>query len=814
MNKFCLLSCRFHIKDRQKLLIQGYFEDGEMDENRPVLALDYTVLDYHIDTRTMMKNPLDYMEGRGGNKRYFFVVSLPENYREFKELRCFQYEGEEMGEIFHLSVKWLEKLKEKEEFYIDEATYSNGEFRIRGWCVYRKGMQIYLSEGPDAGSAHIGLLTRVERPDVESQCPDCCKEDIFGFSITGEYHGKALWCIVEDKDGNKRSVNKIQLGRAGIEKKRTQFKELTRKIQVYYQQFGVARTVNRMWEKLSRKETTTYQAWRWKHQLTPKELERQRTRNFAIRPSYAIVVPLYHTPKDFLEVMVKSVLNQSYTEWRLYLSEGSGPQSPLRRILERYEKMDNRITVIYNEQSLQIAENTNRALKQVKEDYVVFMDHDDFIAPEALYECTRVLNEKPDTEIIYTDEDKVSMNGKTFFQPHFKADFNIELLCSANYMCHLYVAKKELLKEVGPLRSEYEGSQDYDLILRCVEKTDKIVHIPKVLYHWRSHMDSTAGNPASKDYAYVSGQKAIEEYYRRCGIEAEVTRLTRGFYRTKYKLSSTPLVTIIILNRDHREDLERCIRSIEEKTEYPNLEYLIVENNSEEEETFRYYKELQQSYKNIRILEWKLPFNYSAINNYAVQQARGEYFLLLNNDTEMIEKDCIEEMLSACMQDKVGIVGARLFYPDGIIQHAGVIVGLGGIAGHAFLGLSGKDIGYFARVCCQQEYSAVTAACMMVKKEVYLEAGGMDEKFEVAFNDVDFCLRVRQLGYKVVYNPFATMYHYESKTRGIDDTDEKVKRFQGEIDRFADRWKEFLEQGDPFYNPNLTLVRHDFSLKV
>ena len=811
MNKFCLLSCRFHIKDKKKLVIQGYFEEEGDIGNRPVISLDYQPLEYEMVSRTFLRNPLEYMEGGKGDKRYFLFVDLPDNYQEYKELRCFQYENEKSGEAFHLSVKWIQKMQDKREFYIDEAVYKDGEFRVRGWTVCGKGGRIFLSEEKGKLESRVGKVLRHDRLDVERACPDCEREDIFGFQITGKGNGKTLWCAVEDEDCV--YWHEVRFTKAGVAAKKYHARELSRKVQVYYQQFGLARTLKRVWEKVIQKESTSYGKWTWKHHPDGKELERQRKEKFAYQPTYGIVIPLYRTPKQFLDELIHSIQAQTYENWHLYLSDGSGKDSPIDEILKNYEQNDSRITVIRNEQPLRIVENTNVALERVKEDYIVFMDHDDTIPPETFYECTKTLNEKPETDIIYTDEDKLTADGKTYFQPHFKSDFNLDLLRSANYMCHLFLIRRTLAEKVGFLRSEYEGSQDYDFILRCIEQTDQVVHIPKILYHWRSHMDSTAGNPGSKDYAYVAGQKAITEHYRRLGMDVEVSRLNEGFYRSKYKLTDKPMVSIIIPNKDHVDDLKRCIDSIEEKISYPNLEYLIVENNSVEKETFRFYEELKKKHDNLSVLEYKHPFNYSAINNFAVSQAKGSYVLLLNNDTEMMNEECLEELLTYCMREETAVVGARLFYPDGTIQHAGVIVGLGGIAGHAFLGLDGKDIGYFARVRCAQEYSAVTGACMMVRKSVYEEVGGLDEAFAVAFNDVDFCMRVRKAGYKVVYNPFAMLYHYESKTRGLDDTEEKIQRFQKEINLFANRWKEFLQEGDPFYNPNLTLLKHDFSLR-
>lgn len=812
-NKFCLLSVRFHQKDKNKLLIQGYFEQNEMQGERPIVSLDYTALSYTVEKYSVVRNPLEYMEERYGDRRYFFWVELPKDYEQYRELRCFQYEGLEVRELFHISVKWLAGLWNRREFFLDEHVYDRDGFRVRGWYIGE------AEEQPEALLRKNGKpiadvsIRRVRRPDVERAYPECEPEEVHGFEIRGREarYGRLLLCIGR---GGEARYQEIRLKPAGKVESKRKNAERIRKVKVYYQQFGMRRTFARVLEKLGNRETTTYQKWRWKHEPCKKELERQKRERFPLEPVYAVVVPLYRTPKRYLEEMIASVLEQTYPNFILYLSDGSGPGSPLLAQLAAYERSDSRIRVIRNDAPLRIAENTNAALAVAEGDFIVFMDHDDVITPDAFYECTKALNGKPDADIFYSDEDKISMDGKACFQPHFKSDFNLDMLRSANYMCHLFVVRRSLLEKTGYLNPEFEGSQDYDLILRLIERTDRIVHIPKILYHWRAHMDSTAGNPKSKDYAYVAGQRAIAAHYARVGIDAEVTRLSRGFYRSHYRLREYPLISVVIPNKDHIEDLDRCLFSIIGRTKYPRLEFLIVENNSEKEETFAYYRDLEKSYDNVRILYWRLPFNYSAINNFAVKEAKGDYLLLLNNDTEMKNADCLEEMLAVLMREDVGVVGARLFYPDGVIQHAGVIVGLGGIAGHAFLGLSGKDPGYFARVTCMQDYSAVTAACMMVKRKVYEAVDGMDEAFEVAFNDVDFCMRVRRLGQLIVYQPFAMLYHYESKTRGADDTDEKAERFRRETDLFGERWKEFLRKGDPYYNPNLTLQKHDFSLRL
>ena len=395
-----------------------------------------------------------------------------------------------------------------------------------------------------------------------------------------------------------------------------------------------------------------------------------------------------------------------------------------------------------------------------------------------------------------------------------KSDFNIDLLRSINYICHIFVVRKKILELAGLFRSEFDGAQDYDFILRCCEKTDKIYHIPQVLYHWRAHPESTAENPESKQYAYEAGRKAIQEHYRRLGISASVENTKYyGIYRTRYELLKKDKISIIILNKDHIDDLNKCVQSIIKKSTYDNYEIIIAENNSTEKETFQYYEQLMAMDSRIKIVTWEGEFNFSAINNFAVKHATGEYFILLNNDIEVISPDWMEEMLGYCQRDDVGIVGAKLYYPDHTIQHAGVVIGMGGIAGHILCRADGNEPGYNAKLVTVQDLSAVTAACLMVKKDVYEAVGGMDETFKVAFNDIDFCMKVRNLGKLVVFSPYVEMYHYESKSRGLEDTPEKQLRFAGEIKHFQDKWAKELGNGDPYYNKNLSLVEGNCSLR-
>ena len=568
------------------------------------------------------------------------------------------------------------------------------------------------------------------------------------------------------------------------------------------------------WVKLTERfqaDDVDYEQWYENHKALPEELEKQKNEKWKRKPLISIVVPVYNTPQVFLRQMIESVQNQSYSEWELCIGNASPENKEMKKILEEY-KNDARIKEVEIPENKGISQNTNRAMEIASGEWIGLLDHDDLLAPNALYEIAKAVNEHPDAEVIYTDEDKVTTDLKEHFQPHLKPDFNLDLLRSNNYICHFFVASRDLIKRVGGFRPEFNGAQDYDLILRCTEQAKQIVHIPKILYHWRVHKASTADNPASKMYAFDAGKRAIEEHLVRCRTKGTVQHTKDlGFYRVKYEVCGEPLVSIIIPNKDQSEALKKCLDSIREKTSYRNYEIIIVENNSEEPEKFAFYKKIAG--EKIKIVTWEGEFNYSAINNFGVRHARGDYLLLLNNDVEIINGDWLTEMLSHCQRKEVGIVGAKLYYPDNTIQHAGIIIGIGGVAGSVFVGLPRAFSGYLHKASIQLDLSAVTAACMLVKRSVFEQVGGLEEKLKVAFNDVDFCLRVREKGYLVVYDPYAELYHYESKTRGAEDTKEKIRRFQTEIEYMRSHWIGLLKKGDPYYNCNLSLTKWDYSLK-
>lgn len=568
------------------------------------------------------------------------------------------------------------------------------------------------------------------------------------------------------------------------------------------------------WVKLTERfqaDDVDYEQWYENHKALPEELEKQKNEKWKRKPLISIVVPVYNTPQAFLRQMIESVQSQSYSEWELCIGNASPENKELKKTLEEYKK-DTRIKEVEIPDNKGISQNTNRAMEIASGEWIGLLDHDDLLAPNALYEIAKAVNECPEAEVVYTDEDKVTTDLKEHFQPHLKPDFNLDLLRSNNYICHFFVASHDLISRVGGFRPEFNGAQDYDLILRCTEQAKQIVHIPKILYHWRVHKASTADNPASKMYAFDAGKRAIEEHIERCHTKGAVEHTKDlGFYRVKYEVCGEPLVSIIIPNKDQSEALKKCLDSIREKTSYRNYEIIIVENNSEEPETFAFYKKIAG--ERIKIVTWEGEFNYSAINNFGVRHARGDYLLLLNNDVEIINGDWMEEMLSHCQRKEVGIVGAKLYYPDNTIQHAGIIIGIGGVAGSIFVGLPRAFSGYLHKASIQLDLSAVTAACMLVKRSVFEQVGGLEEKLKVAFNDVDFCLRVREKGYLVVYDPYAELYHYESKTRGAEDTKGKVRRFQTEIEYMRSHWIGLLKKGDPYYNCNLSLTKWDYSLK-
>lgn len=549
--------------------------------------------------------------------------------------------------------------------------------------------------------------------------------------------------------------------------------------------------------------------------FTEQELSEQREHRFPRKIKFSIAVPLYNTPEKYLRAMIESVLAQTYADWELCMADGSDAQhGEVERVCREYADGDRRVRYRRLEKNLGISGNSNACLEMATGDYIGLFDHDDLLHPAALYEVMRAICEK-DADFIYTDENTFRDTPKDAYLPHFKPDFAPDSLRANNYICHFTVFKRSLLDVVGLFDPACDGAQDHDMVLRLTEKAQRIAHIPEILYYWRAHKGSVAESVGDKPYVIQAGVRAVGKQLERLGLEGTVEPVRPGLtiYRTRYKISGTPRVSILIPNYEHLDDLKKCLNSIFSKTTWPNYEVVIVENNSISPELFAYYSKIQMERDNVRVVTWQGEFNYSAINNFGARRCTGDYLLLLNNDTEVITPGWIEEMLMFAQREDVGAVGAMLYYPGDTIQHAGVGLEIGGVAANFFTGVRRGHAGYSGRLLYAQNLSAVTAACMLLRREVWDTVGGLDENWAVAFNDVDLCMRIRQAGFLIIWTPFAELYHHESKSRGCEDTPEKQKRFQTEVIRFQQRWKKELAAGDPYYNPNLTLDREDFSAK-
>ena len=575
------------------------------------------------------------------------------------------------------------------------------------------------------------------------------------------------------------------------------------------------------YKKIERKAMARYGTESFPDEARAKE-ERETVFDRMIKIS--ILVPLYNTPEPFLRDMITSVLNQTYQNWELCLADGSDAEhGEVGRICRKYLEKDSRIVYQKLLKNEGISGNTNECLKLATGEYIGLFDHDDILHPSTLYEYVKAVNEQ-DADYIYCDETTFK-NGdiNKMLTMHFKPDYAVDNLRANNYICHFSVFAKRLLEGEELFRSRFDGSQDHDMILRMTDRAKHIVHIPKLLYYWRCHEGSVASGIDAKPYVVAAAKGAVADHLRRHGFTHFQITSTRAFetiFKIRYEIIGDPMISIVIPNKDHAADLKRCITSILEKSTYENYEIVIVENGSETKEIFDYYTSLKE-YDNIRVVTYEKPegqngFNYSAVNNFGVKQTKGDYILLLNNDTEVITVNWMEELLMYAQREDVGAAGAKLYYGNKTIQHAGVVLQLGvhRTAGHSHYGQSRENLGYMGRLCYAQNVSAVTGACLLVKKSLFEEVGGLDESFAISLNDVDFCLKLREKGLLNVFTPFAELYHYESVSRGLDDSGEKAERYNRESAHFREKWKTVLEKGDPYYNPNFSLDRSDFALKT
>ena len=692
------------------------------------------------------------------------------------------------------------------EYCFDSIFVKNGKIFATGWAVSSVAEnEIEITVTDEKKTPVDAIVTWAARPDVGLAKYGDPKAGHVGIFLEIPFHGQHLVTVYfkeKNAQGNVISEQSLPLNPALIAARK-----FLKESKAQY----VSTKKSLIWlkKKLTGNEYADYDTWLRIMRVSRQELFEQRKTKFSYAPKFSVVVPLYHTPAKFLKDLVRSMMYQSYANWELCLVNASPEDVQLTSLLENWAMRDKRIRVIRLEKNLGIAQNTNAGIAASTGEFIAFLDHDDFLEPDALFCYADALNKDKTIDVFYSDEDKTDEYAAHYFYPHFKSDFNIDLLHANNYMCHFLAVRKSLVDTVGGLNEKFDGAQDYDFVLRLTENTKKIYHCPRILYHWRCSNQSTAANQGNKMYAIHAGKAALNVHYKRIGWNARAQEgAVDGWYQTKFTLKEEPLVSILIPNKDHTDDLDVCLNSFFERADYQNYEFIIIENNSVLPETFAYYEKIEKEHDNVKVVYWEAGFNYSAINNFGFKFAKGDYIMLLNNDVELITPDIFQSMLGFCMRPEVGIVGAKLLYNDHTVQHAGVLVGAGGLADHVFKGIHEDDPGYMGRAISSQDVSAVTAACLLVKRSVYEEVGGLEDEFQVAFNDVDFCLKVRKAGYLIVYDADVKLFHYESKSRGMEDTTERFIRFGNEMMLLNSKWDILSTFVDPYYNPNFSYLEY------
>ena len=692
------------------------------------------------------------------------------------------------------------------EYCFDSIFVKNGKIFATGWAVSSVAEnEIEITVTDEKKTPVDAIVTWAARPDVGLAKYGDPKAGHVGIFLEIPFHGQHLVTVYfKEKNAQENVISEQSLplnpaliaARKFLKESKAQYVS-TKKSLIWLK------------KKLTGNEYADYDTWLRIMRVSRQELFEQRKTKFSYAPKFSVVVPLYHTPAKFLKDLVRSMMYQSYANWELCLVNASPEDVHLTSLLENWAMRDKRIRVIRLEKNLGIAQNTNAGIAASTGEFIAFLDHDDFLEPDALFCYADALNKDKTIDVFYSDEDKTDEYAAHYFYPHFKSDFNIDLLHANNYMCHFLAVRKSLVDTVGGLNEKFDGAQDYDFVLRLTENTKKIYHCPRILYHWRCSNQSTAANQGNKMYAIHAGKAALNAHYKRIGWNARAQEgAVDGWYQTKFTLKEEPLVSILIPNKDHTDDLDVCLNSFFERADYQNYEFIIIENNSVLPETFAYYEKIEKEHDNVKVVYWEAGFNYSAINNFGFKFAKGDYIMLLNNDVELITPDIFQSMLGFCMRPEVGIVGAKLLYNDHTVQHAGVLVGAGGLADHVFKGIHEDDPGYMGRAISSQDVSAVTAACLLVKRSVYEEVGGLEEEFQVAFNDVDFCLKVRKAGYLIVYDADVKLFHYESKSRGMEDTTERFIRFGNEMMLLNSKWDILSTFVDPYYNPNFSYLEY------
>ena len=702
------------------------------------------------------------------------------------------------------------------EVFVDTFEIAMTGIHVHGWAVSKADKQVHFRLCDEQGRELEHVQTDyLYRRDVVDQFKLSGKNSKAGFHLEcrlPEETGKNRKFTLIASDGVSEvtfpiPVEKLRLKQSKLGKKLMDFRGAKDVISyIAPHEMGVIGE-----SKTYRVENQRFDTWRMAHKWTQEQLEKQRKATFVKKAKLTVLLPVKTGEQEAVKDTVKSLLHQTMENWELILI--SDRETPA----DKWAQADGqgRIQVCYADLKDSLGSRYEAGRKAATGDFMILMLPGDMLEPDAFYQVLRYQNDHPNEKMIYSDSDKMDRDIKEYFDPQFKPDDSPYTLQTGNYIGNSIWLEKELIASVGGIRTSHGKAALYDLILRCRDQAGRMGHISRLLYHQSSPLKRNFLQRQQLNHEWEEGRKVLQDYYAEKGIAAKVTWANYPLrYRVKWPVQGNPKVSVIIPNQDHISDLDQCLRSIDRKTTYSNYEVLVVENNSKLEQTFDYYKKMQEDYKNVRLLNWKKEFNYSAINNFAVHQAKGEYLIFLNNDTEILTEDWIEEMLSICQQKEVGAVGSKLYYPDGTIQHAGVILGLGTIAGHIFVKEPGEISGYMGRACTMQNLSAVTAACMMVSREIFEKVGGFEETLQVALNDVDLCMKIQEAGEMVIFNPEAELYHYESKSRGLEDTPEKKARYEKEVSYFRSRWKQVLENGDPYYNVNLSRTTWNCTFRI
>lgn len=812
-NKFVVQESHFHIADPNRYVLTGWFRDKVQERVQRGSEMFEVFLDCErldIQVRCIADDSVRRKYEKYGfvvEEEYVIIAKLPANLSRYRKMFLHIMDGDD-GYVFEKHVAQLCKLQSQLNYQITNIQSTGASCVVSGWAASEKPIKINVYDQTKAlMKCEVSHFARPEAA-YEFRESECLSDG--GFSVTVPVSGRKKM-LLEITDGESSVIQEF---RAAGKNCITLY---LKKAHYYMKRNGIKkafrRAVNELYEMVS--DTGNYMKWRKKHTASQKELELQRQDDRTCRPLIYVITP-YQDFHHFTWAAI-SLKRQTYVNWKWVIA---CTELEKEKVMERIHSYVPKSRIVFvstdgqegYQQKIARAVRETVALLQAQETGQEYVRHawmtllapSDTLEPDAFYACTKLFEQYPQTDMCYTDEDQISEDGKLYLEPVFKSDFNIDMLRATNYFGHMVLIRADLAVKIGLWNPAYGQDAAYDYYLRAVELAKYIGHLPKAVYHVRE--GGRQARPAP--------EAVLNAHYRRLGVPAKAElSCTPGICHTVYQWEQVPMVSVNIPNKDHVDDLDTCVQSILNKCTYPNYEIVIIENNSVEDRTFVYYDKLKVQDSRVRVVYWQQEFNYSEITNFGVSKSNGSYILLLNNDTEVITPNFMEEMLGYCMREDVGICGARLFYFDQTIQHAGVVIGIDDICGEGFQGFPKENGGYQNRIFCPQDYSAVTAACLMTKKSVFEEVGGMDSAFQVAYNDIDYCLKVRSTGRLVVYNPFAMLYHYEYKSRGDENTPQKLERYHREVRLFTTRWAGLIHAGDPYYNPNLTRRYNDFSLK-